>query len=100
MLITIKYTRPSTNVSWWTTIMPLEIKDHYQATYITPGHLIEESFVESQDGLELTHIGHWSGDPDVLTMFLVDPVVNAWKGIRAQHCSENGILAGEADIVE
>ena len=100
MLITIKYTRPNTNVSWWTTIMPIETKDHYQATYLTPGHLIEESFVESQDGLELTHIGHCSGDPDVLTMFLNDEVVNAWKQIRTQYCLENSILAAEAVVVE
>jgi hypothetical protein len=90
------YTRPSVDVPWWTTIQPEEVKEYYKTTYADPGYRTGETFIESEDGLTLTHVADWNENASIfvnlMSMWLSDEVVNRWKEDRQRYCDSVGIV--------
>ena len=96
MKIITRYHRPSTDIAWWTEIMPEYIKEHYKTAYMDPGFRLSERFELSEDGLTLSHIAEWIEDANVLIMWLEDPVINEWKRIRGEYCDSVNIVKDES----
>lgn len=92
MLITTIFQRPSTDVEWWTTVMPEEIRNHYKQTYDDTGKRIGEEYVYSEDGLTMTFLSRWVDDPMVAAEFSDDPIVKYWKDLRKYYCDSVGIV--------
>lgn len=93
MKMTRTYTRPNTNVAWWTEIMPQNVKDAIQESYIDNEFLISETFAESDDGLILTWKQHWQQIPGLLSIFVNDPILIEWRAMRDNYCIENNITS-------
>jgi len=97
------YVRPSVDVPWWYTIQPEEVKTHYKQTYEDPGHRVEERFIESEDGLRLTHEAEWAKTSapfdEISSMWMNDPIVNQWKETRQLYCDNVGITRFPTTII-
>jgi hypothetical protein len=99
MKIITRYHRPSTNVAWWTDIIPPYVKEHYQKTYIDTGMRLSEEFEISEDGLTMSHIAYWIEDENVMFAFLRDPIVAEWKKIREEYCNSVNITKEESEMI-
>jgi hypothetical protein len=87
-----QYDRPNLEVAWWNTIIPQDVKDHYDYEYIDKGKLIEE-WAESEDGLTLYHNSlYLSVDPAEYNHWKNDPIVQNWFTVREEYCNSVGII--------
>lgn len=94
-IVTIKFTRPTTDIEFYTlkqsTEIPPELKKYFASTYVFSGKLITTDWTYSDDNLSATVMTIWNTKADFEEYVNDARMVSEYFPNRTAYHTENGI---------
>ena len=93
------WTRPNTNIPWWTNLAPAEYKAYIREKYDVTGKRVSSELTISKDKLTLTSVTVFINKA-AFEEFSSDPIFKSWIKTRREYCTKNNIIESSIIIAE